>query len=313
MSKKLPKEPRRAKQYGMDMSLPGAAARWREILAWVYAEVASDDPGEGGHEVPKMWKPRTKEERVEEGFLRRLLLANTAQAIGGACCPAFSVKEMASSESEMISKTVDPEEAFRLLAMSFKLSDREAHDARRFADAVKDKGLASCNANIAIYACAKKFRIIRQAVEVAERVARLSDRQAVAESAAENAIRKVAARGGMERVPSAAIPESYPWTHGKLTVENEDWTQYRYQGRLFDLGCRHQAARVIRVMLLELKAVGRENAKPEKDICISAKVNSGQIRSPFSAQSGKAKMCREFCSLVIINDKTRRRRYYLDI
>ena len=60
------------KQDGMDMSLPGAAKRWKEILAWVHAELAVDNPGFGGCEVSDAWKPCTNEEQVEERFLRRL-------------------------------------------------------------------------------------------------------------------------------------------------------------------------------------------------------------------------------------------------
>ena len=70
-----------SEQAGMDMSLPGAAKRWKEILAWVHAELAVDNPKFGACKGQDAWKPCTKEEQVEERFLRRLLQADTAERI----------------------------------------------------------------------------------------------------------------------------------------------------------------------------------------------------------------------------------------
>jgi len=115
--------------------------------------------------------------------------------------------------------------------------------------------------------------------------------------------------------PQGGPNDSYPQRYHRLTVENSNWTQFRLKGidRLFDLGNRYQAGRTIKVMLLDVEAVGRENAQPERVICEKAKIPSGQIRSPFSESSGRGTLCKEFCDLVIRNDGTRRGLYFLDI
>jgi hypothetical protein len=119
----------------------------------------------------------------------------------------------------------------------------------------------------------------------------------------------------IERKLPAANEISYPFKHKRLTVENSEWTQFRYEGiaRLFDLGHRYKAARTINVMLLALAAVGRKNAKPERTICEMAGITNGHIRSSFSDRSGDAPLCKELCDLIIKNDGKRRSYYFLDI
>ena len=128
-----------AEQYGMDMSLSGAAERWRQILSWVYADLAPDNSEFGGASVPEPWKPHTAEERIEEQFLRKLLLANTAEAIGAACCPSFCIKGLVSPEDDKKFGAVGIDEAFRLLVVSFQLTDAEAYQVRQLADAFNQK------------------------------------------------------------------------------------------------------------------------------------------------------------------------------
>jgi len=165
-----------SEQAGMDMSLPGAAKRWKEILAWVHAELAVDNPQFGAcSKVPDTWKPCTKEEQVEERFLRRLLQADTAERIGQACCSAFLIKGLASPEDEKSFRAVEIEEAFRLLAQSFNLSDAESYKARQFADSLKEESRVMCGADTAALFCAMKFNVIRREVEQAKQIADFSD------------------------------------------------------------------------------------------------------------------------------------------
>lgn len=316
MSTKQPsKNDGQTKQYGMDMSLPGAPARWKQILSWVRADLAPDNPEFATGQAPDTWKPDTKEERIEEQFLRRLLLAKTADAIGRACCPAFLIKGLASPEDEKRFGAVEIEEAFRRVAKSFKLTDAEAYQARQFADALNDKKGVMCVPDETIFTCAKKFNIIRQAVETARLLEQAANIEAAAETSGKAVARELLAAQSTKAEVPAARTASYPQKHYKLTVENSEWTQFRYDGveRLFDLGHRYKAAKTVKVMLFDLKAVGRANAKSEQMICKKAGISNGKIRSPFSDRSGDAPMFKEFFNLVIKNDGTRRRRYYLDI
>ena len=133
---------------GMHLSSKEARPRWREMLTWVVADLAPCNPEWGAVSVPQTWKPKNKAERVEEGYMRRLVSAQTAKAIGSACCPAFYIKELettrvhgdmaavayhkSAGEIEVEAEYLD--EAFRCLALSFSLADGEAHQARRMAD-----------------------------------------------------------------------------------------------------------------------------------------------------------------------------------
>lgn len=180
-ARKKPENKDEAEQHGMDMSLPGAAERWHQILSWVCADLATDNPEFGGAMVSDSWKPHTEEERIEEQFLRKLLLANTAEAIGAACCPSFCIKGLVSPEDDKKFGAVGIDEAFCLLAMIFQLTEAEAYQVRQFADTLNEKAPLKTGSSQAGFVCAEKFNIIRQAVETVQLIADLSDQKGLVE------------------------------------------------------------------------------------------------------------------------------------
>jgi hypothetical protein len=188
-----------ATERGMDMSQPGAQTRWREIFNWVYAKLAPDNTRDFGacSPAPDEWGAKSPEERLEEKFIRSLLLAKTAEDIGLACFPDFLIAGVASQDDEKKFGAVGIEEAFRGLARSLNLTDAEAQQAREIADRLIQKNHNRLTGDPLIFVCARKYNIIKQAVDTAKNLALLADKkefakQVLAEkaSATKEAIRR---------------------------------------------------------------------------------------------------------------------------
>lgn len=201
------------------MSLSRAAGRWNELLAWVRADLAPDNPEFGACKAPANWRPRTQEERVEERFIRRLLLAKTAEDIGRACCPAFIVKGLSTTDDANTFGSVELEAAFRLLAKSLNLTDAKAYEARRFADTLNDRTRTMWGADIAVSICASKFNIIREAVETVHQVAQAKDFQAIAEASGAAGARVALAERSPKPVGGSAACPTCKWSHDSNLTE----------------------------------------------------------------------------------------------
>jgi hypothetical protein len=250
MSTEQPQE--RQTEYGMDMSLPEARARWKQILSWVKANLAPDNPEFGVCQVHESWKPQTKEERVEERFLRQLLLAKTADAIGRACCPAFLIKGLTTPEDEARFGAVELEDAFRHVAKSFNLTDAEAYQAREFADTLRDKDRVMWGADEPIFTCAEKFNVIRRAVETAQRLEQATKIEATAEASGKAAARAVLAEKDTDagrHAPAVTASMTVASGSNRFQVLDPHWQCVRVERETFNLKDRAQIKRAMRFLL----------------------------------------------------------------
>lgn len=194
----LGKEPKQyPEQRGMDMSLPGAQARWTQILNWVCAGMAPEHYGLNFGVAPAAWAPRNEAERVEEFFLRKLISAETPARIGAASCPSFSIKKFNSAAEAEQFAADELDRALRCLAESFQLQAAESAAALQLANLLRQgaqRPAVIAEGSLAISLCARQYNIIRQAVETAQRLARLDDKEAVAAQAAAAAVQQAGAQ-----------------------------------------------------------------------------------------------------------------------
>lgn len=158
---------------------PARTDRWRQIAAWVEAQLSAYNPEFGACSAPDEWKPQSDEEDQWAAYMRLIFSAKSEQGIARVCGSNFLIEGLATSDDEARygekAKSLDEVLSALVSAFGLKESDREmvkqcADDERQFAadaelppEARLTAGILACDGLVSM--CASKFTIIRDAIE----------------------------------------------------------------------------------------------------------------------------------------------------